>query len=148
MKLEFQVPCGVGVVITKDGPNCSMVLLGKRKGAHGAGKWSLPGGKISPGEHPKECGSREVFEETGIQTHPQRLTVLSTCPHNNTITGGQPWVTLFYWFIWEPTDREPKVMEPHKCEEWRWFNTQKLPSPLFEAFADMAKHEGWAQEEG
>ncbi|MDE1860620.1 MAG: 8-oxo-dGTP diphosphatase [Candidatus Micrarchaeota archaeon] len=31
------------------------------------GKWNGPGGKLDPGETPKQCAIREVFEETGLE---------------------------------------------------------------------------------
>ncbi len=42
------------------------VLLVKRGNPLGRGLWSLPGGKIEPGETAEACALREVFEETGI----------------------------------------------------------------------------------
>ena len=54
---------GVGVfVYNMDGK----ILLGKRKGAHGAGEWSLPGGHLEFNESFERCCEREVMEETGI----------------------------------------------------------------------------------
>ncbi|MCB1475909.1 MAG: NUDIX hydrolase [Rhodobiaceae bacterium] len=42
------------------------VLLLRREGAPYAGCWSLPGGKVEPGERLAEAVRREVLEETGI----------------------------------------------------------------------------------
>ena len=53
---------GVGVIIVKAGK----VLIGERKGSHGAGQYALPGGKLEWKETWEECARREVLEETGI----------------------------------------------------------------------------------
>jgi len=54
---------GIGVLIQNDKGE---VLLGKRKGAHGAGEWSFPGGHLEFGEKIFECARREAKEETGL----------------------------------------------------------------------------------
>jgi 8-oxo-dGTP diphosphatase len=44
------------------------VLLTQRKaGAHLAGAWEFPGGKIEPGEDPRDALARELREEVGIE---------------------------------------------------------------------------------
>jgi 8-oxo-dGTP diphosphatase len=43
------------------------VLLVKRGREPFAGLWSLPGGKLGPGETPQEAASRELQEETGVE---------------------------------------------------------------------------------
>lgn len=45
-------------------------LVGRRKGAHGAGKWQFAGGHLEYGESPKECAARETLEETGLVVKP------------------------------------------------------------------------------
>jgi 8-oxo-dGTP diphosphatase len=43
------------------------VLLTQRKsGTHLAGAWEFPGGKVEPGEDPREALARELAEEVGI----------------------------------------------------------------------------------
>src|SRR3989344_5275499 len=48
-----------GIVINKNG----MVAMVSNRGV----SWSLPKGKIDPGELPLEAACREVYEETGIK---------------------------------------------------------------------------------
>ena len=46
------------------------ILLGKRlPPRQHAGFWEFPGGKINPGESPKNALSREIMEELGINVH-------------------------------------------------------------------------------
>ena len=64
-----EIPC-VGAVV-KDGQG--RLLLIKRGHEPGAGLWSLPGGRIEPGETDAEALVREMLEETGLKIAPGRL---------------------------------------------------------------------------
>jgi len=56
------IPC-VGAVVT-DGQG--RLLMIKRGHEPGAGLWSIPGGRIEPGETDAEALVREMLEETGL----------------------------------------------------------------------------------
>ena len=56
------IPC-VGAVVTDEQ---GRLLLIKRGHEPGAGLWSIPGGRIEPGETDTEALVREMFEETGL----------------------------------------------------------------------------------
>jgi len=115
---------GVGVIIMNpDGD----VLLGKRKGSHGAGTWSLPGGHLEYGESFQECCERETEEETGIS-----IGQVSRFEFTNDMFPEvrKHYVTLFFKIFLDDY-AEPELREPDKCEEWGWFNEDELPSPLF-----------------
>ena len=43
------------------------LLLVRRGHEPALGKWSLPGGRIEPGESPAQAAAREVLEETGLE---------------------------------------------------------------------------------
>ena len=43
------------------------LLLVRRGHEPALGKWSLPGGRIEPGESPEQAAAREVVEETGLE---------------------------------------------------------------------------------
>ena len=53
----------VGVVCIRDG----QVLLIRRGTPPLTGEWSLPGGRIEPGEPVRDAALRELMEETGIK---------------------------------------------------------------------------------
>ena len=63
------IPC-VGAVITD---SRGRLLLIKRGHEPGAGLWSLPGGRIEPGETDAEALVREMREETGLEVEPGPL---------------------------------------------------------------------------
>ena len=52
----------VGAVCVRDGE----LLLVRRAREPGAGRWSLPGGRVNAGETLRDAVAREVHEETGL----------------------------------------------------------------------------------
>ena len=113
---------GIGVIVIKD----NKVLVGKRKGDHGEGTWSFPGGHLEFNEELEDCARREVLEETGIQIKNIRLGTFTNDIHKDE---GRHYVTLF--LVSDYDSGEPKVMEPDRCEIWGWFEWDNLPQPLF-----------------
>ncbi|KAH8674150.1 NUDIX hydrolase domain-like protein [Xylariales sp. PMI_506] len=125
---RVQVGVGVFVLASKDEPRDNpRFLVGKRKNAHGAGTWALPGGHLEFGEEPEECAARELLEETGLRVSvddapppphgPRFFTAVNSCMPAD----GKHYVTLF--MVCERADDnadEPRVMEPDKCEGWEW----------------------------
>src|SRR6266566_5207563 len=64
-----RIPCVGAVIKDRDG----RLLLIKRGHEPGAGLWSLPGGRIEPGETDTQALVREMLEETGLTVEPRRL---------------------------------------------------------------------------
>lgn len=121
--MENQRPkVGVGVIVVRDGK----VLFGKRKGSHGEGTWSFPGGHLEFGEDVAVCARREVEEETGIV-----ITNIRNAVFTNDVfeKEGKHYVTLFV--VAHHTSGEPIIKEPDTCEQWEWFSWDALPKPLF-----------------
>lgn len=116
-----QVRVGIGCMVVRDG----QVLLGKRKGSHGAGEWAWPGGHLEFGESIEECVVREVAEETGLKVNP--LHPLSV---SNVIKYEKHYLDIQYLVAY--VSGEPQVLEPEKVESWQWFPVDALPEPLFE----------------
>ena len=57
------IPCA-GAVVRDD---AGRLLLVRRGHAPSAGLWSVPGGRVEPGETPEQAAAREVQEETGLE---------------------------------------------------------------------------------
>ena len=120
----------VGVAVAVFGYG-GCLLMGKRKGSNGAGTWSFPGGHLEFGETLEECVRREVAEETGITLLKDiRFVTIA----NNVIDEDKHYITIFFEAL---TPESPKVMEPDKCEEWRWVDPLRLPHPLFSPVLEL-----------
>ncbi len=63
------VPC-VGAVVHDD---AGRLLLVRRANPPARGLWSVPGGRVEPGEDGERAVVREVAEETGLEVVPERL---------------------------------------------------------------------------
>ena len=111
---------GIAVMIMKEGK----VLLGKRKGAHGAGDFAFPGGKLEWRESFEDCAKRETREETGIEIHNIKFLRLLNFKFYD-----KHFVDVGLLADWK--SGEPKVLEPEKCEGWAWNDLDTLPRPLF-----------------
>lgn len=112
---------GIGVIVMKDGK----VLLGKRKGSHGAGEWAFPGGHLEYMESFEDCARRETREETGIEIKNIRF----VCVGN--IKKYPPAHRVLIGLAADWASGEPKLMEPEKCEGWEWFDLDNLPENTF-----------------
>jgi ADP-ribose pyrophosphatase YjhB (NUDIX family) len=49
------------------------LLLVRRGREPAVGTWSVPGGRVEPGETDREATVREALEETGLDVRPERL---------------------------------------------------------------------------
>jgi ADP-ribose pyrophosphatase YjhB (NUDIX family) len=63
------VLCAGAVVRDREG----RLLLVQRGHAPSFGLWSVPGGRVEPGETPERAAAREVLEETGLLVEVGRL---------------------------------------------------------------------------
>jgi 8-oxo-dGTP diphosphatase len=113
---------GVAAFVVKE----NKVLLGMRKGAHGAMLWATPGGHLEFGESVIECATRELFEETGLKA---LSCTLGPWVENVMEQGKKHYLTVFVRI--DQFEGEPKLLEPDKCQGWQWFSQNELPEPLF-----------------
>ncbi|MFA7117940.1 MAG: NUDIX domain-containing protein [Sphaerochaetaceae bacterium] len=117
---------GIGVMIQNDQ---GLVLLGLRKGSHGSGEWSFPGGYLEIGETIFETAKRETKEETNLDIN--KFEVVSVADELRYLqSDGKHYLNIGVRGIYD--SGEVIVMEPDKCEEWRWFDLNNLPANLFE----------------
>ncbi len=118
---------GVGVIVVRG----EEVLFGLRRGAHGGGTWSFPGGHVDDGESAEACALRELEEETGLRAvNPRRVG-----KSEDDFPEGFRYRTIFVRVDW--AGGEPAVREPQACARWRWFRWDDAPEPLFLPVASL-----------
>lgn len=87
-----------------------VLIVERPAGKIAALKWEFPGGKIEPGESPREALVRELQEEIGIEVREARPLILFTHAYKERI------VTLHTWLITGWGD-EP---EPREAQRFSW----------------------------
>jgi len=115
---------GVGAFILND-KNEVLMLLRSSQCKNEAGKWMIPGGGVDFNEKLEDCIIREVKEEIGVDIDVVKLiaAVNHLLPEE-----GQHWVAPT--FQCKIKSGEPKIMEPHKHEELKWFSLDEMPENL------------------
>jgi 8-oxo-dGTP pyrophosphatase MutT (NUDIX family) len=118
---------GVGAILVRDG----RVLVGLRRGTHGRGTWSVPGGNREPGETAEETALRELREEAGLGGADPGAVATTL----DDFDGRLRYRTTFVLLGW--AGGEPVAREPEKCAEWTWSPWEALPEPLFLPLANL-----------
>ena len=131
MSEKNQVHVGVGCWIFNP---VGQILLGQRKSKHGINTWAPPGGKLEFGETPQQCATRELYEETGIIIPENKIYVIS---FTNDVFPDKHYITIHCRA--DNIIATPIIMEPDKCSQWKWFNFNKLPIPLFLTVVNLLK---------
>lgn len=114
---------GIGILILKD----QKVLLGRRKGSHGAGQFAFPGGHLEHLEPFEDRARRETREEGGLEIENVRFRFLANLRQYH------PKHHMHIGLISDWKSGEPKVMKLQKCESWNWRNIESVPKELFAA---------------
>lgn len=114
------VGCGA-FILNKEGK----VLLQQRNKEPEKGYWSIPGGKLEWMETFEDAVKREVKEECDVDIQVEKL--LGICDHI-VKNENQHWVSPS--FLCKITNGEPKIMEPTKHTDMKWFNLNELPEKL------------------
>jgi 8-oxo-dGTP diphosphatase len=106
------------------------VLLTQRKrGTHLAGAWEFPGGKVEPGEDPRDALARELAEEIGME-----------------VTVGDPMEITFHRYpeksvllLFFVVERKPGSPDPRAIDvaDVKWAGPDELHDEMFPP-ADVA----------
>jgi ADP-ribose pyrophosphatase YjhB (NUDIX family) len=106
------IPTGVHVLLERGGE----VLLMRRAGTgFFDGLYSLPGGHVEEGESLRATAVREMREELGIELAEASLEVLGVVHRRSDTNRIDFFLRAQAWL------GEPRIAEPHKCDDLRWF---------------------------
>lgn len=115
-------------VVIEDG----RVLLTQRKsGTHLAGAWEFPGGKVEPGEDPRDALRRELAEEVGIRAGVGEIVDVTFHAYRD---ADKAVLLLFFEATREPTSEEPRAIDVAAV---RWARAHELEPSEFPP-ADVA----------
>ena len=128
MESQQHTRVGVGVWVEKDGK----VLMMHRKGVHGSGTWSMPGGHLDFGETPEQCAIRETKEETDVDIDNVHFVAMTNdyFEHSN-----KHYITI--WMKGSYKAGTAKVNAAYESSAVEWFSWNELPSPLFAPFEKL-----------
>ena len=90
------------------------LLLIQRNRPPSEGLWTLPGGRLEPGETPEQCALREVTEELGLKLYGLRKLIV--------LTHGRYRLQTFATQTWDGDIRP----NPDEIRDWRWIAPHQL----------------------
>lgn len=117
------------VFLLRQGPAGREVLLQLRRGTgYMDGHWAAAvAGHVERGESVLEAARREAAEEAGIDD----VELVPWCAMQRTGRTGDPIdERVDYFFTAESWAGTPRVMEPEKSADLRWFPLDALPDPV------------------
>jgi len=118
-KRRFKIIPTVYLILMKN----NKILLSRRHntGFHD-GEYSLPAGHLDGNETLIQTMVREAKEEIGVELKPEDLRLVHVMHRKEP---SEERVNFF--FTAEKWKGEPRIMEPHKCDDLGWFDTSNLP---------------------
>ncbi|MBT5029747.1 NUDIX domain-containing protein [archaeon] len=116
------VGCGAHII----NENNQILLIKRNKNCRNkANHWSIPGGGINFFEKIDEALKREIKEELGIDI---QIIQLISITDDIIKEENQHWISP--QFLCKIIKGTPINLEPHKCEEIRWFDLDKIPENI------------------
>ena len=128
---------GVAVIIEQG----DRVLLIRRRGAHGGGTWSTPGGHLDYGETPEACAIRETAEETGLHLDTATYFALT---NDIFAESGLHYITL--WMrgkVDAAGTAGAGIHAPDELDAVGWYAWTDLPEPLFLPLQNLLAGRGY-----
>ena len=127
MKKRYTLRCAVFLILTKIENNTEYILLQKRYHTEVlSGKYDVScSGHLEENDSVKEAMIREAKEEININLKKEDLYFSSTMHAH---FEDADYILITFWA--NTYQNTPKIMEPDKCNELKWFKINELPEDL------------------
>lgn len=124
---RFSVPVAVVVLVTRISGGGRQVLLQRRQNTgFGDGMWDFAcSGHVEEGEFPSSACVRECMEELGISAKEEDFSLFTLIYKKD---GETTYVNPYFHL--KAYAGEPRINEPSKCSELKWFFDGDLPADL------------------
>lgn len=131
MGKHFKSFSAIFPIILQEKDDTIQILLHRRKNTgYQDGKWDIAAsGHVDEGETAKMAVVRECAEELGIDVKIKNLSFVHLS-HRISNTGGRTYYDIY--FVVNKYHGIPKVIEPDKCSELRWFKIDDLPNEIID----------------
>jgi 8-oxo-dGTP pyrophosphatase MutT (NUDIX family) len=122
------VPASYVLFLREVEPGRREVLLQLRRGTgYMDDHWATAAaGHIEQGESVFEAAAREATEELGVTD----LELRPLCAMHRTDTDEPIDQRVDYFLLASAWSGEPRIIEPDKCADLRWFGLDELPTPV------------------
>jgi len=124
---------GISVIVIND----KKILFGKRKGSHGSGTWAFQGGHLEMYETFEQTAKRELKEETNLDVEILDKNLFAVT--NDFFKKEDKHYVTLYLRARTDNPNALKLMDPEKCDEWKWFGLNDFPEPLFISIQNLIK---------
>lgn len=126
-KTRFVVVPASYVYLLREGATGTEVLLQLRQGTgYMDGHWAAAAGHVERGETAEQAARREVREEIAVDDLALTfVTAMQRTAHDLPIDE-----RVDFFFTARSWRGEPRIVEPAKCADLRWFGLGALPEPV------------------
>ncbi|NHA00538.1 NUDIX domain-containing protein [Nocardioides sp. W3-2-3] len=126
-KTRFAVVPASYVYLLREGAAGTEVLLQLRQGTgYMDGHWAAAAGHVERGETAEQAARREVREEVAVDDLALTfVTAMQRTAHDLPIDE-----RVDFFFTARSWSGEPRIVEPAKCADLRWFALEALPDPV------------------
>lgn len=128
---HFKALSAIFPIILQEKDDTMQILLHRRKNTgYQDGKWDIAAsGHVDEGETAKMAVVRECEEELGIDVKIKDLSFVHLS-HRASNIGGRTYYDIY--FVVNKYHGIPKIIEPDKCSELRWFKINDLPNEIID----------------